>query len=214
MRKFILGLVGGLIAVAGFAGSSSASATIDLIWANSGTATTSVLASDTGIVLQVIITAGAGGSQGAGVSVDYTDILGEAFVIAFASTPSVGALSPLPSIFPTTIDTGSRIENINSAALLFAGFGVGLTAAGQTHQLGTITFSGRGGAGGAFTLSSSANTGTDAILDLAGVTITGTSTFNTASMNIAPVPEPGTLSLLGMGLGGLYVVGRRSSRKR
>jgi len=56
MQKFILGLVGGLIAIAGFAGSSSASATIDLIWANSGTATTSVLASDTGIVLQVIDT--------------------------------------------------------------------------------------------------------------------------------------------------------------
>jgi hypothetical protein len=214
MRKFILGLVGGLVAVAGFAGSSSASATIDLIWASSGTATTSVLASDTGIVLQVIITAGPLGSQGAGVSVAYADILGEASVTGFASTPSIGNGSPLPATLGTTTINGSRVENINSAAILIFSIGTGLTAAGQTHQLGTITFSGLGGAGGVFTLSSDASGISDGVLDLAGNDITGTTTFNTASMNVAPVPEPGTLSLLGMGLGGLYVVGRRSSRKR
>lgn len=211
MRKFILGLVGGLIAVAGFAGSSSASATIDLIWANSGTATTSVLASDTGIVLQVILTSGAGGSTGAGISVDYTSALGLASITGFASTPSVGPASPLPSTLGLTTDNGSQILNINSAAVIFAGFGTGLTAAGQTHQLGTITFAGV--SNGSFEITS-LTIGSDDILNLAGNVITGTSTFNTATMNVAPVPEPGTLSLLGMGLGGLYVVGRRSSRKR
>jgi len=50
-------------------------------------------------------------------------------------------------------------------------------------------------------------------LDGSGSVESGTSIFNSATIN-APVPEPGTLSLLGMGLGGLYVVGRRSSRKR
>jgi hypothetical protein len=212
MRKFILGLVGGLIAITGFAGSSSASATIDLIWANSGTATTSVLASDTGIVLQVILTAGPAGSTGAGVSVDYTNLLGEASVTGFASTPCVNPCS-LPSTLGSTSDTGSRIENINSAAIIFAGFGTGLSA-GESHQLGTITFAGLGGVGGALTLISDANGASDAILDLIGNDITAGSTFNTATMNVAPVPEPGTLSLLGMGLGGLYMVGRRSNRKR
>ena len=101
MRKFIVGLVGGLVALAGFAGSASASATIDLIWANSGTSTTSVLATDTGIVLEVWLTAGLNGSQGAGVSVDYSTLC-VSCVSAFAPNPG----GPLPFPLGTTTDTG------------------------------------------------------------------------------------------------------------
>ena len=73
MRNFTVGLVSGLVALLGFAGSASASATIDLIWAATGTDTISgAQATSTDIVLNVVLTAGAGDSLGASLSVDYT----------------------------------------------------------------------------------------------------------------------------------------------
>ena len=63
---------------------------------------------------------------------------------------------------------------------------------------------------GSFQVTSGAFGPTDDIIAGDFSIITGTTTFNSG---FAVVPEPGTLSLLSMGLGGLYVVGRRSSRR-
>ncbi len=116
MRSTVFAAVGSAVALVGFAGAANASATIDLIWATSGRDTTSNVNVSSAITLQVILTAGPGGSVGAGVSVDYSAALAKLTVLGYASTPSVGNDSPLPLTLGTTINTGSRIENISATA--------------------------------------------------------------------------------------------------
>ncbi|MBW1844089.1 MAG: PEP-CTERM sorting domain-containing protein [Deltaproteobacteria bacterium] len=202
MRKFFAAAVASAVALVGFAGIASASATIDLIWAGTGTDTTDTVADSSSITLQVILTAGPAGSQGAGVSVDYSGALPGVTVTTFAAT--IGG--PLPLLLGTPADTGSRVENVNSAS--FPPYvGTGLTAAGMSHQLGTVTFHKSADLGnGTFELRSDANGPTDDVLNLAGGVITSTTTFNSAFM--INVPEPGAIAMLAMGLGGMLLAGR------
>ncbi len=173
--------VGSAVALVGFAGAANASATIDLIWADTGTNEISSLSLPSAIILQVILTAGPNGTGGAGVSVDYSTVVGKLSVLGYASTPS----DALPLAFGDTIDTGSRIENINSYALTPL-LGTGLSA-GQSHQLGTVTFHKSGISDGVFEIRSDANgPPTDNVYDIDGNVITATTTFNSAVLINAP----------------------------
>ncbi len=162
------------IAFGGFAGAANASATIDLIWdANSTDSISDVVDSST-ITLQVILTAGPNGSQGAAVGIDYGSVTNLS-VLSFSSTPG-GAL---PIQFGETYDTGSRIENVNSVALISSHAGIGLSQ-GQSHQLGTVTF--HAGALGinTFEVSVDANELLNGVWDIDGTNVSAATTFNSA----------------------------------
>lgn len=168
--------VGSAAALVAFAGAAHASATIDLIWARSGTNESSGAASSSLNTLQIIVTAGSNGVAAAGVSVDFTGLPPQLAVLGYANTPS----DPLP--FQTGLPTrvGSRIEGFNGSKPV-GGFG-GL-AAGQTHQLGTVTFHGILVGDVAAEIRSDANGPLDDVFDIAFNEITDTTTFNKAYFN-------------------------------
>ncbi len=96
---------------------------------------------------------------------------------------------------------------LNATAITFTNTGIGLPA-GATAYLGTVTFHKDVLINGAFEIRPGVDgpSGLSAVLDLTGLNISDTTTFNSATL--VNVPEPGALSLLVMGLGGMLLAGR------
>jgi len=199
MRKFFAAAVASAVALVGFAGMAGASATIDLIWAGDGTNTTLDSSGQTA-VLNVILTPGPGNSDGAGISIDYSAALGALTVTAFKSNQ----VSPLNVGLGVTTndDVNGVIRNMNALCL-----GINCLPAGQSFLLGTVTFARTGAtASGEKAIIPFVDlTSTDGVLDGFGSDISATTTFNSAFVN---VPEPGAISLIVMGLGGMLLAGR------
>ena len=236
MRKFFAVAMGSLVALVGLAGVASASSTVDLIWIDisntntagvpictfpanrncpvdprspdSGVTISSILTSDT-IALAVVLTAGPLGSNGGGVSVDYNDAIPKLSVTSFRSLTTTKPKAYLPSQLGTTTDRQGFIDNVNAACCgPLAGIGL---PAGGTAYLGTIQFHKDILQSGTFEIAVGVNGpgGTDGIANGDNVLVSATSTFNSAFLVNAP--EPGALSLLVMGLGGMLLAGRGRS---
>jgi len=231
MRKFFAVAMGSVVALVGFAGAANASATVDLRWIDisvtnamgnpiclnaaqrpcpdAGTGTTiSSVATTESITLVVILTAGPAGSLGGGVSVDYGELVGLASVTGFQSLKTKKSTNTdawLPLTIGTTTDQPTFIDNINAAASPPTDAGIGLPA-GQSAYLGTVSFHQDTIVNGTFEVSVGVTGDTDDILDFNGGVISATTTFNSAFL--VNVPEPGALSLLVLGVGGMLLAGR------
>jgi hypothetical protein len=231
MRKFFAVAMGSVVALAGFASMANASATVDLIWidvTNTDTAgnpiclrpaqrncpqlgsTISSVAVTDSITLSVIITAGPNGILGAGVDVDYSDGQPKISVSAFQSLTTTKPFFYLPSGIGTTdgsVDGWVQLIAATAIPILDPPLGLGMPP-GATAYLGTVSFHKDQLINGTFDIAVGVNgpNGASDVLDIAGNNISATTDFNGATL--LNVPEPGALSLLVMGLGGMLLAGR------
>jgi hypothetical protein len=129
---------------------------------------------------------------------------GQAFPGEFVQTLN-GVVGGGPANAAATNDA-SCIAKLAGCDHRFTSFGFAsnpATGSGLTYIAGTMTFNLTGATPGTYTIASYASTGVDTPNDNAS------NPHNSAILTI--IPEPGTASLLGLGLLGLVMAGRRKS---
>lgn len=185
-----------------FSVATAQASTVDVIWTVSGTSHTTVVSTSAVLTGNIVMSVGAtdtavgGFGGGYELSLAYTSP-------GVADAGSTAALLPGFVTLPQGVDNGAGLwENFNVGA----SFG-GMLAPGATASLGTVTVHVSTAGPGTYSVAVG-NFGTfgDDITNM-GVSIIGEWTFNAGT--ISHIPEPTTASLLGLGLIGLTLAGRR-----
>ena len=218
MRKlFVLGMVAGLVGMGGYVRDAHAGATVDLLFVSLNGASiaptnslTGLKASDTFVMHAVMtndqtLTAAVfsinydlGGTNSLDV-VSAFQWAGQA--VNKAGTNKIAPLVPLSPVTPTQIGSFQGItNNFSLPAVLPPG----------SYQMGTVTW--HAVAAGDINITSFILAGIDGFGDGAFNNIDSSVLLRSASVSINAIPEPATASLLGLGLVGLLLVGRRRSR--
>jgi hypothetical protein len=221
---FTVALMAALASV-GFARGASAGVVVDLTWRDTSTDTLTILPGDAGATcnmgfnnpaaagrcLDITMTLTGDTLIAAGTSVQYDSSSGlvfskgfQWFGVTFVEGKGTGTFAPL----------GTRTSYLFSPGVVsdFNGFvpppnGPPALPAG-TYKLGTIVWTTSGVTTN--TILNAFLAPLDAFGNGAKLNISSTVVLNKAFLNV--IPEPGTASLLGLGLVGLIVAGRRSRK--
>ena len=236
MRTLALALAVSLAALFGFSSSANAAATVDLIWVSSsntdpvhtpyiglGTSATMAHPGDH-IGLQINLTAGTEGLSSWGISLAFDfDLQDELNVLhppnEFGLNPTI-TCTPFPACFFGTPTLASFTPGVSLVVESFpgvAGFvftfeagtlNNGVSASFGSFKIGEVWFEVNSPATDGPDISSGFfNSGADGAFDNRGLPVA--MNFNSAAVDLWG-PEPGTAMLLGLGLFGLTLAGRRS----
>lgn len=210
-RMFSVGLAAVLALCV--AGTASAATSVDLVFVGSGTSVTDITPGFSGTVAARVLLTSDDGLVVGSTSVQWDNastlaVAGTAewigIAVAFNMMTSAATATMNPAI---PGPAGAFIDNPNRKVYAFDGLiappNNPPNMPATTYQVGTVVWSTTGAAG---------NTNINAFLQFG---IDGfynpfevIGTFGTATINV--VPEPGTASLLGLGLIGLIMAGRRN----
>jgi len=233
MRTLALALAVSMAALFGFASSASADATIDLIWGSTtntdpaglaGLGTTAITAAAGDHVgLEIYITAGTEGLSSYGISLAFDDQVQVLHPPTEYGLKATVTCTPFPACFfdsPTMTPFTPGVSSVIPAPPGGTGFvytfeagtlGNGLLDTFGPFKIGEVWFQvqstvatdGQDIASGFF------NVGADGAYDNASQPVT--MIFGGAAVD-AFAPEPGTTALLGLGLLGLTLAGRRNRK--